>query len=268
MSLTADREYGCINPDEFVEGIAGAADTLYKGGIASFGTNGYVKVAAAVANEVPMGLMKKQVVAAGANAEHVEIDTGIIAVAKVSQEKTTLTLTGNSGGSSNAAYNNKYFWMFDGTTPYYVWFNVNSTGTDPDPDVYDNETGIEVAIATTDNASQIATKLATAIDGYGGANVTWDASPSSAVVTAIRTAHGACTNAVNGNTAGDGLVVIATTVYGTAIQSDVHTLFYAITDDGVVYSAAKGSANIALGLCVGLVGHDNELWIDTNIKSL
>ena len=82
MELTADREYGCINPDDFIPGLAGAADTLYKGGIMSIGADGYIKVASDTAAEVPMGLLRKQVVAAGAHAEAVEIDVGVLAIEK------------------------------------------------------------------------------------------------------------------------------------------------------------------------------------------
>jgi len=78
MALTADYEYETMGDTEVISILAGAADTLYRGGIMNIGTDGYIKVAADVANEVPLGVLKKQVVAAGSHAENCEIEIGII----------------------------------------------------------------------------------------------------------------------------------------------------------------------------------------------
>jgi hypothetical protein len=264
MALTADREYGCINPDDICKGVGGAADTLYKGAIISLGTNGLLKVAAAVGSEVPIGLCKKQVVCAGANAEEIEVDRGVLAVAKKSQHTTTILC--GTGGASNVNYANKYFTIYGGSTgatKYCVWCNVDSAGTDPTIAAPTLGTAIEIAVGTADSTSTIAETIAHALDAIGGANVTWDADHSTATVTAVNANRGA--NGVS--VAGDAVFTVTNTVYGNAVQSDVGKLFYAIADDGVVLTAAKGSADVAFGRCIDLVGAYNELWINTHEKA-
>lgn len=46
--------------------------------------------------------------------------------------------------------------------PYYVWFNVNAAGTDP---AITGKTGIEVALATSDTANDVAIAMEAAISG-------------------------------------------------------------------------------------------------------
>lgn len=79
MALTADREYetvpgGCIT----LKNKAGAADTLYKGGLLNVGTDGYLKVAADVASEVFAGVCKKQHVADGSAHADIEYEEGLL----------------------------------------------------------------------------------------------------------------------------------------------------------------------------------------------
>jgi hypothetical protein len=76
MALTADLNYETVNPTEVLAIPAGGADTLYKGAIVCIGTDGYIKVPADGAGELNLGICKKQVVAAGAHAEYVEVETG------------------------------------------------------------------------------------------------------------------------------------------------------------------------------------------------
>jgi len=78
MALTEDRNYETCGPCVVYEIEAGGADTLYKGALVNVGTDGYVKVAADVANEVCLGVMKKQHVADGSSHEKVPIETGLI----------------------------------------------------------------------------------------------------------------------------------------------------------------------------------------------
>jgi len=78
MALTADRNYETVGPTVILEIEAGAADTLYKGAIVNIGTDGYLKVAADVASEVPIGVVKKQHVADGTSHEKVAVETGKI----------------------------------------------------------------------------------------------------------------------------------------------------------------------------------------------
>lgn len=81
MALTADVEYFTKSgTTETVNHLGGAADTLYKGAMVNIGTDGYLKVAADVANEIPRGVVKKQVVETGAHLD-VEVETGVIRIA-------------------------------------------------------------------------------------------------------------------------------------------------------------------------------------------
>ena len=81
MALTADVEYETMGPTVIFDILAGAADTLYKGALVNIGTDGFIKVAADVAGEVCLGVMKEQVVALGSNVEVCKIEKGIIKLA-------------------------------------------------------------------------------------------------------------------------------------------------------------------------------------------
>jgi hypothetical protein len=80
MALTEDLEYETVGRTEVLEGIAGAADTLYKGAIVMLGTDGLIAVANDGAGTVPIGVMKKQhiITSATAGVEKVEIEMGKI----------------------------------------------------------------------------------------------------------------------------------------------------------------------------------------------
>jgi len=61
----------------------------------------------------------------------------------------------------------KYFNIYDGSTSYYVWFDLDTTSTDPAP----GGTGIEAAIATGDSVATMLGIVQTAIElgtGYTG----------------------------------------------------------------------------------------------------
>lgn len=78
MALTADYEYEVVGQTEIDTFQAGAADTLYKGAIVNVGTDGYLKVAADVANEYPAGVMVEQHIADGSAHESVRVESGKI----------------------------------------------------------------------------------------------------------------------------------------------------------------------------------------------
>jgi len=88
MALTADLNYETVNPTEVLAIEAGGADTLYKGAIVNIGTDGYIKVAADVASEVPIGVMKKQHIADGSAHAKVEVETGRIWLAHTGAAQT------------------------------------------------------------------------------------------------------------------------------------------------------------------------------------
>lgn len=81
MALTADVEYEVFGHTNLLEIEAGAADTLYKGALVNIGTDGYLKVAADVANEIPIGVVVEQHIADGSAHEKVKVETGRIWVA-------------------------------------------------------------------------------------------------------------------------------------------------------------------------------------------
>ena len=54
------------------------------------------------------------------------------------------------------------YFTIGGSSGYYVWYNINGTGTDP---ALAGMTGIEVSIADDDTASEVAAKTVSAIDG-------------------------------------------------------------------------------------------------------
>jgi hypothetical protein len=76
MALTADRNYETVGPTVILEIEAGAADTLYRGAIVNIGTDGYIKVAADVASEVPAGVVVKQHVSDGTAHAKVAVERG------------------------------------------------------------------------------------------------------------------------------------------------------------------------------------------------
>lgn len=78
MALTSDRNIETEAPSHIRAVEAGGADTLYKGAIVNIGTDGYIKVAADVASEIPLGTMKKQHVSDGSSHEKVEVETGLL----------------------------------------------------------------------------------------------------------------------------------------------------------------------------------------------
>ncbi|KKL66485.1 hypothetical protein LCGC14_2144500 [marine sediment metagenome] len=76
LALSADLDVEEVPPLEVLNILAGTADTLYKGAIVHVGTDGFIAVAADTTACFAVGIMKKQVVAAGSNAEACEILTG------------------------------------------------------------------------------------------------------------------------------------------------------------------------------------------------
>jgi hypothetical protein len=266
MALTADYEYSTRSKTDINEVKAGAADTLYKGAILNAGTNGFAKVAADVASEVPLGVCVEQVVAAGSNAEVVKIESGVFKLKKVTQHKFTVTVTDDTA-ADNAKFNGEYFVIYDGTTGYYVWFKVTNGGAGPDP-APSGLTGIEVDIIKASTAAQIAALIETALEAAGlGGGATFNVTTAAAVCTVV-VQRRSFSDTVGDGTAG---AVIATvnTVMSGAQQSDIGTLFFAKADDGVIYSSEKSNISAPVGLCVGVDEVNGDyLWIDTRIRGV
>jgi hypothetical protein len=262
MALTADYEYKTQGKTDINEVLAGAADTLYKGAIIHAGADGYAKVATDTADQVPLGVCVEQVVAAGAHAETVKIESGRVLVAKRTQHQFTIAVTDDTA-ANNAKFGGKYFVIYDGDTGYYVWFDVAAGSVDPAPA---GLTGIEVDVTAINTDAQIAALIETALEAAGlGNGDTFDVATvdNDCTVTVQRRSK----TELTGNGTAGAVIMTVNTVLSGAQQSDIGELFFAIADDGVVYSSEKTKITATFGLCVGTCGEDH-LWIDTRIRGI
>lgn len=111
-------------------------------------------------------------------------------------EETDIQCEADSSGSLN----NTYWWIFTSTTSYYIWYDVSSGGTDPDPTVPSGapatKVGIEVDIATDDTANTVASNTQSAIDG----NAAFSATVSTDTVTVTHVGAEVVRDAEDGNT--------------------------------------------------------------------
>ena len=123
-------------------------------------------------------------------------------------EVQTITCVADSAGSLN----NKYFVFYtDGNiNGYYVWYNINSAGTDP---AVAGLTGIEVDGATNATATTLGGATRTAI-AAAVSQVAVTGSTSAVIITNKQ--YGNCTAAVDTGTTGFTLAVGTTGTYGYA----------------------------------------------------
>lgn len=126
----------------------------------------------------------------------------------------TVVTVADSSGSLNDTY-----WEYHNagdTTGYYVWYNVNSAGTDP---AVAGLTGIQVALATGAANTAVATATAAAINAVTGnstgGNGTVTATVSGHTITLADTQVGTSTSAVDTGTTGFTFAVTAAGSYGT-----------------------------------------------------
>lgn len=112
---------------------------------------------------------------------------------------TTLVQSVSCGADSGSNLNNTYWWLFDGTTSYYIWYNVGGTGTDPTPSAPDfghtTTSGVVVAITSNDTAATVATATKTAINALSS----FTATVSDNVVTITNVSSGPMKIAVDGS---------------------------------------------------------------------
>lgn len=104
-------------------------------------------------------------------------------------------------GSAATITSNQYFLINSSgdSRLYYVWFNKNGTGVDPEPT--GTSAGIEVVISTGQTAVQVATALAAALSGtfYDDFDAVQKANPNDNQVRVTNNSAGTCANAVNFN---------------------------------------------------------------------
>ena len=122
----------------------------------------------------------------------VEVVTKNPAVGEVAEVSTVDIDSG--GGAINL--NGDYFLMESPVVEYFVWFNMDGTGVDPQTTepALGTMTGIEVAIAAADSDDDIATKTAAEIDGV----TSFTSSAAGVQVTITNDIAGEISNAIHG----------------------------------------------------------------------
>lgn len=99
-------------------------------------------------------------------------------------------ITCNAGSTLSGG---EYFTLNSSSTEYYVWYTVDSSGTDPAPT---DKTGIQVDILSTDADSDVASKTATEIND----NTAFYATSLASVVTISNNVTGEVTDAADNDT--------------------------------------------------------------------
>lgn len=133
------------------------------------------------------------------------------AAATAAAEVTNITFVADSAGSLN----NKYFFLATGGSAvhtHYVWFNINSAGTDPG---LSGLTAVAVAGATGATAATLADAAATAIDALAG----FIATDASGVLTVTNAATGGAHDAEDGPTGSSTGFTFDVTTQGTGATS-------------------------------------------------
>ena len=161
-------------------------------------------------------------------------DTPITALTAIA-EVTDIQCVADVSGSLNDTY-------FDlpagenGVT-YYVWFNVNSAGTDP---AITGKTGVEVALATNDGANTVASAVQTAIDALSD----FSASVTTDTVTATAATAGPATDA--SDTGSCGFTITVTTQGGHSITYEATGTLSESSTSTTTLTIAKASSIINL----------------------
>ncbi len=145
-----------------------------------------------------------------------------------------VTQQGVAGGGGDIAAGD-YFNIHSTSGAYYVWFRVDGVGVDPTP----GGTGIMVDILSGDTATQVATKVAAAID----ATVPFIASSLGDVVTLTNASQGTATDATDGNVGGAFGVSVTTQGSDSALEPGDHFLLSSTTTDYYVWYSIGGTGS-------------------------
>lgn len=153
-------------------------------------------------------------------------DASVTTLTEVPQVVTIQTVADVSG-----SLNNTYFLLpaGDNGNTYYVWLNVNSLGVDPAP--AEGDIGIEVAVAT----DETATNIASAIQALIHAEADFSASVLSDTITVTNVVGGLTADAADGDT---GFTITTTTKGG-------HEITYIGTSSLTESSTAAGAIVVA-----------------------
>jgi len=125
-----------------------------------------------VSGDTPIDLALATQTAIQADSEFTAVNSnGYVMVASSSNGNRTNSFDGDSGinitvTDGNSSINSKYISITDAKdNKFHVWWNVNSTGLDPDPDP-GNSTGIEVPLDVAETAITVSAKTTTILDTY------------------------------------------------------------------------------------------------------
>jgi len=144
------------------------------------------------------------------NAMKVDDSTDFVAL-PVNGSFETTTIAFNSA-ITLSDLNSEYFTINDGNdNAYYVWFNYNSTGSDPTP----GGTGVEIAILTTDDIDDVIITITNELNTLGGYTI-FNATPNyvTNTITVLTTILGNVTDSTQGTVdAGD---IVITPISGSA----------------------------------------------------
>lgn len=150
-------------------------------------------------------------------------------------------------GDASTISSNQYFFINSAadSRKYYVWFNKDGTGVDPEPSV--DRIGIEVAISTGQTAIQVAGILATALENtfYPDFTAVQRVAPDDDTVRVTNNSGGVTTNAVNFNVGAPFNVTIVQEGSGDGnfIVNDGDNLTAAIKKLDQAYGALIASLN-------------------------
>ena len=108
-------------------------------------------------------------------------ETGESAISGVAEISTIVSVEDTAG-----SLNNTSIYLSSPTTDYYIWFNINSAGTDP---AITGRTAIPVLGATNVSANDLATAITAAVDALAD----FGAGATTATTTITNATTGACT---------------------------------------------------------------------------
>lgn len=150
-------------------------------------------------------------------------------------------------GAASTISSNQYFFINSAadSRKYYVWFNKDGTGVDPQPSV--DRIGIEVAISTGQTAIQVAGILATELENtfYPDFTAVQRVAPNDDTVRVTNNSGGTTTNAVNFNVGAPFAVTLIQNGVGSGnfIINDGDNLTKAIKKLDEAYGALIASLN-------------------------
>jgi hypothetical protein len=189
----------------------------------------------------------------------VDSDTAFTSVTVTQQgsagapEITDFVCKADTAGSLNNRVG--YLYSAADATQYYIWFNVNSEGTDPS---YAGMTGIEVAVATGAADTAVASAMQTAVDALGD----FGASVSTNTVTVTNASNGVTTDASN-----DSIVLTLPTAVGiegkkfNIVKTDDSDTNFLIDGDGSETVDGSTTLDMRLTSRSAVIESDNVGWV-------